>query len=160
MTVDDTPATLPAGLPPALAIVTLGVADLERSVAFYSALGWRQATSSVPGAIAWFDAGTLALGLFGWDELAADARLDAGPAPSGPRYSGVTLAINVASKAAVDAGLQAIVDAGGSVVKPPHWLDLGDVAGYSGYGADPDGHLWEVTFNPAFPLVEGVARIP
>ncbi|MFN8077764.1 MAG: VOC family protein [Kineosporiaceae bacterium] len=160
MTDETAPASPPPGLPPALAIVTLGVADVERSAAFYSALGWERIGPEWPGVITWFDAGSLALGLFGWAELAGDARLEPGPPPSGPRYSGVTLAVNVASAPAVDAGIQAIADAGGTIVKPPHWLDMGDHAGYSGYGADPDGHLWEVAFNPAFPLVNGIARIP
>jgi hypothetical protein len=151
------PGQRPASLPPALAIVTLGVGDLARAIAFYEALGWRRAAASVESAIAWFDAGTLALGLFPWEQLAADAGLVAGPAPTEPRFSGVTLAINVESEQAVDAGLKAIADAGGSVVKPAVKAEWG---GYSGYGADPDGHLWEVAYNPMFPLVDGIARVP
>jgi catechol 2,3-dioxygenase-like lactoylglutathione lyase family enzyme len=138
-------------LPPRLGIVTLGVDDLDRSVAFYTALGWRRAEASVPGAIAWFDAGGVSIGLFGRRELAADAAV---PSAAAVRhdFESVTLAVNVPDEAAVDAGLRAIADAGGSIVKPAARAEWG---GYSGYGADPDGHLWEVAHNPGFPLEDG-----
>ena len=77
-------------LPARLSIVTLGVADLDRSIAFYEALGWKRLSSSIEGSIAWFGTADSTIGLFPWDELAADANLPAEPqAP----FGGITLAI-------------------------------------------------------------------
>lgn len=134
-------------MPPHLCIVTLAVDDLARSEAFYSGLGWRRAESSIDGVIVWYDVGGgTYLGLFGRQELADDAALAS--AERGP-FGGFTLAINVASPAEVDAALAAAVAAGGTMVKPGKLAEWG---GYSGYVADPDGHLWEVAHNPGFPL--------
>jgi uncharacterized protein len=134
------------GIPNVLSIVTLGVADVAAAQEFYQRLGWRRADSSMTE-IVWFDLGGAWLGLFGTDDLAADAGL----APAGPpaNFRGVTLALNVASEKVVDEGLQAAVAAGGSLVKPGTRADWG---GYSGYFADPDGHLWELAWNPMFPI--------
>jgi len=142
----------------ALSIVTLGVTDLDRAVAFYSALGWRRADSSVDGAISWFDAGGVAVGLFPRAELAADAGVppELSGVPAGS-FSGVTLAINVADEAAVDAALAAAVAAGGTLARPARRMEWG---GYSGYVADPDGFHWEFAVNPGFPLVDGRAVVP
>ncbi len=132
-------------LPARISIVTLGVADVQRAAAFYEALGWRRSSASAES-IAWFHTADSALGLYGRDELAADAGLPAQPrAP----FGGVTLAINVEDEPGVDAALQAAVDAGGRLLKPATAADWG---GYSGYFADPDGHPWEVAHNPFFPI--------
>jgi catechol 2,3-dioxygenase-like lactoylglutathione lyase family enzyme len=142
-------------LPARLSIVTLGVADLERSIAFYEALGWQRRASSIEGSIAWIGTADSTIGLFPWDELAGDANL-----PAEPRalFGGITLAINVESPDAVRAGLDAAVAAGGTLLKP---ATLADWGGTSGYFADPDGHPWEVAHNPAFPIGEnGRVRIP
>jgi uncharacterized protein len=144
-------------LPPArLSIVTLGVADLGRSIAFYEALGWERRTSSVPDVIAWFGLGDVYLGLFPRDELAADAAIsDPGPAP---RFGGITLAINVESDADVEAALRTAKAAGATILKP---AEMAIFDGLSGYFADPDGHPWEVAHNPGFPLdAEGRITIP
>ena len=66
-----------------------------------------------------------------------------------PRSSGITLAINVESEAAVDAAFDAAAGAGARILKPAEATDWG---GYSGYFADPDGHPWEVAYNPSFPI--------
>ena len=87
----------------------------------------------------------VALALFPRAALAADATV----APEGGGFSGVTLAHNVADKAEVDAVLRAAVGAGARLVKPAQQAEWG---GFSGYFADPDGHLWEVCWNPFFPL--------
>jgi hypothetical protein len=139
-----------------LSIVTLGVADLAASVTFYQALGWREASSSNPQ-IAWFDLGGPWLGLYGTEALAEDAGLPApGPAPAG--FDRITLALNVPDEGAVDAALTAAVAAGGVLRKPGTRADWG---GYSGYFADPDGHLWEVAHNPMFPIgPDGSITIP
>ena len=145
-------------VPPHLSIVTLGVADLDRSIAFYRALGWRQAGSSVPGVISWFDVGGTWLGLFPTPDLAEDAGMprDAGPPPGA--FSGVTLAINLGSREQVDAALASAIAAGGSLRVPAVATDFGV---YRGYVADPDGHLWEIAHNSAFPIrPEGGIDIP
>jgi hypothetical protein len=141
---------------PVLSIVTLGVADLAASVTFYESLGWRKASSSNPQ-IAWFDLGGPWLGLFGADALAADAGVPA-PRPDAAGFDGITLALNVPDEGAVDAALAAAVTAGASLRKPGTHADWG---GYSGYFADPDGHLWEVAHNPMFPIgLDGSITIP
>ena len=145
-----------SAVPARLSIVTLGVEDLGRSIAFYEALGWERRASSVPGVIAWFAVGSCYLGLFPREELAADvAIVDPGPPP---RFGGVTLAMNVESDAAVEAALAAAFEAGATILKPAEMAIFG---GLSGYFADPDGHPWEVAHNPEFPLdAEGRITIP
>jgi uncharacterized protein len=141
-------------IPARLGIVTLGVADLPRSVGFYQALGWERCTSS-SDAIAWFRSADTHIGLFPWHELAEDARL---PAEPRARFGGITLAINVESPEAVGEALEAAVAAGATLLKPAIATDWG---GTSGYFADPDGHPWEVAHNPFFPIDEdGRLRIP
>jgi catechol 2,3-dioxygenase-like lactoylglutathione lyase family enzyme len=141
-------------IPARLGIVTLGVADLPRSVAFYEALGWERCTSSSE-AIAWFRTADSHIGLFPWHELAEDARL---PAQPRARFGGITLAINVESPEAVGVALEAAVAAGATLLKPAISTDWG---GTSGYFADPDGHPWEVAHNPFFPIdADGRVRIP
>ncbi|SOB81558.1 VOC family protein [Streptomyces sp. 1331.2] len=136
-----------AGFPARISIVTLGVSDLDRSTAFYEALGWRRSTASSPE-IVWFRTADSVLGLFPTEELAADAGV---PATGEPTFRGVTLAVNLESPALVDAALATAVEAGAVVVKPPVPTDWG---GYSGYFEDPDGHLWELAHNPFFPFTE------
>jgi hypothetical protein len=134
-------------IPAQLSIVTLGVADLAKSRAFYAALGWPQSSAS-SDEICWFQVGGCALGLFPYRELAADATVEA---TGRGGFDGVTLAINVGSEAEVDAGLADALAAGGVLVKPGQRVDWG---GYSGYFADPDGHPWEIAYNPSFPIGE------
>ena len=105
-------------LPARLSIVTLGVADLARSIAFYEALGWQRKSSSIEGSIAWFGTADSTIGLFPWDELAHDANLP--PEPRAP-FGGITLAINVESPERSRAGLDAAVAAGGTILKPATW---------------------------------------
>jgi uncharacterized protein len=131
-------------LPARISIVTIGVADVARSVGFYEALGWERCASSMDE-IAWFRTADSYLGIFGWHDLAEDANL---VAPTRGSFGGITLAINVESAAAVDAGLDEAVAAGGTLLKPGTELPFG----YGGYFADPDGHPWEVCYNPGFPM--------
>ena len=121
------------------------MADLGRSVAFYSTLGWDLASSS-SDEIAWFRTSGSWLGLFPYASLAEDAAI-AGPTRG--TFGGITLAINVESEAEVPVALEAAVTAGGSLLKPATRADWG---GLSGYFADPDGHPWEVAWNPGFPI--------
>jgi catechol 2,3-dioxygenase-like lactoylglutathione lyase family enzyme len=121
-------------------LITLGVRDLERSVAFYEqGLGLPRRES--PPSVAFFELDGTWLGLYGWDALAEDAQVSA----DGAGFRGVTLAHNVATEAEVDAVVAQAVAAGATLVKPPQKVFWG---GYAGYFADPDGHLWEVACNP------------
>ena len=142
-------------VPARLGLVTLGVADLARSVAFYEALGWERAGSSIDGVICWFRTADTNLGLFAREELAADAGLPDEPAH---RFPGFTLAINVESEDQVGAAIQAAVHAGATLVKPATRAEWG---GLSGYVSDPDGFLWEIAWNPGFPIgADGRLTIP
>ncbi len=125
-------------------MVTLGVSDLARARAFYEALGWRGQT--VDDTV-FFQAGGMAVVLWGQAALAADAGL---PAATGATpFAGAALAHNVRSRDEVDAILAAAAEAGGTITSPPAPTFYG---GYAGYLADPDGHLWEVAHNPGFRL--------
>ncbi|HET6390550.1 VOC family protein [Hyphomicrobium sp.] len=127
-----------------LSLVTLGVKNVARSRAFYEALGFR-ASSASQDEVAFFDLGGIVLSLFGREALAKDAGVE--PRESG--FSGVSLAHNVNSQAEVDQVLSEAVSAGGKLIKPGQKAFWG---GYSGYFADPDGHLWEIAYNPFMPL--------
>ena len=131
---------------PRISLITLGVADLARSRAFYETMGWRASGASQPE-IAFFQGNGLALALYSRRALADDA----GVADSAPGFSGIALAYNGRSRAEVDAVYARATAAGATAVKRPHETEWG---GYSGYFADPDGHLWEVAWNPFFPLDE------
>jgi predicted lactoylglutathione lyase len=140
-------------IPARISIVTLGVADVGRSAAFYEQLGWERRASSMDE-IVWFRTADSYLGLFGWAELAEDANLTS---PSRGSFGGITLAINVENREAVDTALDEAVAAGGSILKRGTVLPFG----YGGYFADPDGHPWEVCFNQDFPIgADGRITIP
>ncbi|MBA3039611.1 MAG: VOC family protein [Alphaproteobacteria bacterium] len=129
-----------------ISIVTLGVADVATSTAFYERLGWKKSSASQESVTFIQMKGTV-LALFGREALAKDAEV----ADTGPGFSGVTLAHNVSSPTGVDAVIKFAVSCGATLVKAPEKVSWG---GYSGYFADPDGHLWEVAHNPFFPLDE------
>jgi catechol 2,3-dioxygenase-like lactoylglutathione lyase family enzyme len=127
---------------PRISMITLGVRDLEVAIGFYEkGLGLPRLES--PPEVAFFTLDGTWLGLYGRAALAEDATVPA----EGHGFAGVALAHNVASEAEVDAVLAQAVAAGGRLVKPGQKVSWG---GYSGYFADPDGHLWEVAHNPHF----------
>lgn len=135
-----------------LTIITLGVNDLERSREFYQhGLGWEPSKASQDG-IVFFDLGGVGLALYPMDELAKDATTSA--KRSG--FSGITLAHNARSVEEVDAVLQKAEQAGAKITKKAQKVFWG---GYSGYFADPDGHLWEVAWNPFIEMDEQGALI-
>ncbi len=145
----------PASFPASLSILTLGVADLARSERFYAGLGWRKASSSVPGVISWFDLGSAWLGLFPDGALAADSGV---PVPSGAQaWRGATYAVNLPGRADVDQALAVAVRAGARVTVEPVLTEYGV---YHACFADPDAHVWEVAHNPGFPIVAGRTVIP
>ncbi len=136
-----------------LHVVTLGVANLHEARRFYEKLGWKAAPQSNE-AIVFFDLGCLVLGLFPRQSLAEDAA----QAPDGHGFRGITLAHNVGSRMDVDEVFEKAIRSGARKVKEPQQANWG---GYSGYFADIDGHLWEVAFNPFFPLSEeGYIKLP
>jgi hypothetical protein len=138
---------------PHLTVVTLGVHDLARSREFYEALGF-QASSSSNESIVFMDAGVVVLALYRRKLLADDANLPS----EGSGFGGVTLARNVGSRADVDAALDSATKAGATILKPAQEAFWG---GYSGYFADPDGHPWEVAYNPHWKLdAEGRVVLP
>ena len=107
-------------VPARMGIVTLGVSDLARSIAFYEALGWERCASSVEGVICWFRTADSYLGLFPYEELAADAAV---ASPRRGTFDGITLAINVETESDVGAALDAAAAAGATILKPA--TDLG-----------------------------------
>ncbi len=127
---------------PRISMITLGVHDLDRSVEFYEkGLGFPRMES--PPEVAFFTLNGTWLGLFGRESLAEDA----GVSVEGSGFGAFSLSHNVASEAEVDAVMEKAVTAGAALVKKPQKTAWG---GYSGYFSDPDGHLWEVAYNPHF----------
>ena len=128
-----------------LSLLTLTVRDLARARAFYEqGLGWKPANDRHEGVV-FYQLGGMGLVLWGREALAEDARVSV----EGSGFAGVAMAHNVRSREEVDAVLAEAVAAGGTLHKPGTEASWG---GYTGYFADPDGHLWEVAFNPGFPL--------
>ena len=133
---------------PRISVLTLGVADLERSLAFYrDGLGLR--TEGIVGrefehgAVAFFDlSGGLKLAIWAQDDIAHDTGLPKTPASP----TSFTIGHNVAQRAEVEEVIEQARRAGADIVKPPQETFYG---GYAGYFRDPDGHLWEVVWNPA-----------
>lgn len=132
---------------PRISLMTLGVADLDRAVAFYeNVVGWK-ASERLPG-VAFFDLGGLILSLFPHSELAKDA--DVAPSETGT-YHGFALAYNARSAAEVDEIMSGLRERGATIVKEPQAAFWG---GYSGYFSDVDGHHWEVAHNPFWTVLE------
>lgn len=138
---------------PRITLITLGVDDLERSVRFYrDGLGLKTegivGTQFEHGAVAFFDlqAG-LKLALWPRKSIAHDTKLPVG-APSATEF---TIGHNVASKPEVDAVMDQARRAGATLVKP-----AGDTfwGGYAGCFQDPDGHVWEIAWNPQWTAAE------
>ncbi|MBX9745607.1 MAG: VOC family protein, partial [Hyphomonadaceae bacterium] len=128
---------------PRVSLITLGVADLGRSRAFYEKLGFK-ASSMGSDEVVFFQIGPIALSLFPRESLACDAKVSA----EGGGFRGITLAHNVREQDEVAAVIAEAVAAGATLVKASEEAPWG---GQSGYFADPDGHLWEVAWNPFAP---------
>mgnify|MGYP006335900991 CR=1 FL=1 len=136
---------------PRISLVTLGVADVSRARAFYERLGWRGQAPSPD--VVFCQVGGMVLALWGRRELAADSTVtDSGG------WGGVTLAHNVRSQSEVDQVMAEALAAGGTLGRAPATTFWG---GYSGVFLDPDGHPWEVAYNPDWPLdAEGNVTLP
>jgi catechol 2,3-dioxygenase-like lactoylglutathione lyase family enzyme len=135
-------------LKPRISVLTIAVADLERSLAFYRD-GLGLPTGGIVGrefehgAVAFFElAGGLKLAIWAQDDIAHDTGL--AKAPISP--TSFTIGHNVASQAEVDELMKLAARAGAEVVKPAQATFYG---GYAGYFRDPDGHVWEIVWNPA-----------
>ena len=139
-------------IPQRVSLITLGVDDLDRARAFYEALGWTPAEATE--GIVFYQLQGQVLGLFGRAALAADQGRPEATLGTGA----MTLAQNFATKAEVDAAFDAAVAAGATALKRPEKVFWG---GYSGYFADPDGHVWELAMNPFWPLAaDGSLTLP
>ncbi|MGB7434515.1 MAG: VOC family protein [Candidatus Acidiferrum sp.] len=136
-----------------ISLLTLGVADLDRSREFYERLGWRRSVADAEG-IVFFQTGSIALALYPRSDLAADANVPA----EGHGFPGFAIAYNARTRDEVDTVLAQAQAAGARLLKPAQQAFWG---GYSGYFSDPDGFPWEVAWNPSFPLAEdGSLRLP
>jgi uncharacterized protein len=135
-----------------VSLITLGVADLRRSRAFYEQLGWRgQETEET----VFFQTGGSAVVLWGREKVAADARIDDDGRST---FGGIALAHNVASRDEVNRVVDTAARAGGTVTKAPRETFYG---GYAGFFRDPDGHVWEIAHNPGFTLnADGTLTLP
>lgn len=129
-----------------VSLITLGVADLARSIEFYEALGWQAGNDAATQGVAFFQAGGMALALWDRGELASDS----GVADSGG-WGGVTLAYNVRSPGEVDVVMAEAEAAGATIARAAGETFWG---GYSGVFIDPDGHPWEVAHNPRWTLAD------
>lgn len=130
-----------------LNLITLGVDDFEKSLNFYEkGLGWKKSDKSMEG-LALFDLGGIVLALHPRHELAADATLKYQPS----EFSGMTVSYNAKSEKEVDAVMAQVKKLGAKIIKPAQKVYWG---GYSGYFKDLDGHLFEVAYNPFWPLDE------
>ncbi|MFN7001874.1 MAG: VOC family protein [Roseinatronobacter sp.] len=124
-------------------LITLGVADLARARQFYTKLGWQPAEENE--GVSFYQMHGLVLGLFGLGDLAKDQGRPDAVLGTGA----MTLAQNFATRADVDVAFAEAIAAGATALKTPEPVFWG---GYSGYFADPDGHVWELAHNPFWPL--------
>jgi catechol 2,3-dioxygenase-like lactoylglutathione lyase family enzyme len=137
-------------VPARVSLVTLGVADVTRSTEFYQRLGWPLSPASVPGEVGFFRTAGGILAVWGTAELTADMGVS-DPGVAAPAFRGVALAVNCDDADQVDEALRTAAEAGATIVReaaPTPW------GGYQGYFADPDGHVWEIAHNPAWPIGE------
>lgn len=139
-----------------VSMLTLGVKDVARSVAFYEALGWEYSPDS-DGACTYVLSTNIAIGLLPHDFLAREIGLPVEPIP---RYNGLLLAINGASPEEVDAIFERAVAAGATVQQKPIWKDWDGKPGYSGFIMDPDGYVWELAYASALRIGEDNRLLP
>ena len=129
--------------PQRVTLITLGVADLTRARTFYAALGWSPASEQE--GVSFYQMHSAVLGLFGLADLAKDQGRPDATLGTGA----ITLAQNFTTEAEVDAAFAHALACGATALKAPEKVFW---SGYSGYYADPDGHVWELAMNPFWPL--------
>lgn len=124
---------------PRMSMITLGVSDLERSIKFYTDLGFHRRGEHEE--VAFFDLNGTWLGLYGREALAEDAQVSA----EGSGFNAFTISHNVSTEQEVNDTVEHAVSVGATLVKKPQKVFWG---GYASYFSDPDGHLWEIAYNP------------
>lgn len=144
----------------AISVVNLGVRDLDRSITFYSGLGWHCSSLSDPKMCAFIETPSTILGLVPYELLVSDARLGLDTIKP-PAFPGITLAVNGRSREDVDDIIKTAAGLGAVVHQQPAERDWGGYPGYSGYFLDPDGYPWEVAYAPFIELdAHGRMRLP
>jgi predicted lactoylglutathione lyase len=141
-------------MPPHISLITLGVADIAKATAFYQRLGFVLSKEASQESVSFFKAGPVVLALWSREAQQEDAKAEDLWTGNG----GIVVAMNCASEAEVDAMLASAEAAGAHILKPGEKVFWG---GYNGYFADPDGHVWEIAYNPFWPLdKEGRVALP
>ncbi len=138
---------------PRISFITLGVTDLQRATAFYTGVLELTLLPSSNATVSFFDLGGIRLALYTRHRLAADAgvALTSGDdSRADGDFAGFSLAHNVRQREQVDELLAHVEQQGGRILKRGKPADWG---GYAGYFADPDGFIWEVAWNPRYPIV-------
>jgi uncharacterized protein len=130
-----------------ISLLTLGVADVAKATAFYERLGFVRSNTASQESVSFFQAGPVVLSLWGRDAQRDDARA----AQLWTGNGGMVVAQNLTSEAQVDAMMARAEAAGAHILKPAGKTFWG---GYDGYFADPNGHVWEIAFNPFWKLDE------
>lgn len=139
---------------PGVSLITLAVRDVGRARAFYEGAGWRCSQGASTDECAFFQLNNVALALYDQASFAAEA----GAVEGEGACARFALAQNHGSPASVDAALRRAVAAGASILKRGAVTSWG---GYTALFADPDGHVWELAWNPAFPLAaDGTIELP
>jgi predicted lactoylglutathione lyase len=137
-----------------ITLITLGVADLARATSFYEMLGFVRSKRASQESVSFFQAGPVVLALWGRDAQRDDALARDIWTGNG----GIAVAQNLASEAEVDAMMALAEKAGAHILKSAAKTFWG---GYDGYFADPDGHVWEIAYNPFWELTaDGSVRLP
>jgi len=131
-----------------VSLITLGVKDLDRSLRFYQALGWKRGNKDA--GVVFFQLPGFILALWSRAALVEDAGI-----ADGNGFGGMALAYNARSRSETDATLNEAVAAGARLLKAAQETPWG---GYSGYFADPDGHVWEVAHNPGW-TIDAAGRV-
>jgi predicted lactoylglutathione lyase len=129
-----------------MSLITLGVADVATATEFYERFGLRKSSASQES-VSFFQLGPTVLGLFGREALKEDGKAASVWTGNG----GISLAQNLGSEAEVDRLMTHAANIGATILKPAQRAFWG---GYHGYFADPDGHVWEIAYNPFFNLDE------
>jgi len=140
--------------PPHITLITLGVADIAKATAFYEKLGFVLSKKASEASVSFFKAGGVVLAIWSRESQKEDANA----VDLWTGNGGIVVAQNVASESEVDAMMAKAETAGARILKPAAETFWG---GYNGYFADPDGHVWEIAYNPFWPLDEnGLIDLP